>query len=279
MSPISIADSNNSSSTAHVEDDPLAAVNFDLSAAKAPVTAQRKQAVDAEAYIERPSIARANLAVSSSHSNGSEGEYADNLKDYSVLQQHVLFWDRDSDGTITPFETYRGFRDIGFSILFSILAALIINGGFSYVTRIAYSYIPDPFFRVYVGSIHLAKHGSDSGVYDREGRFVPQAFEDMFARWDTNNEGALSGAQLFNLIRGNRLAVDPFGWSAAVFEFGTTWLLLQKDGKVSKEDLRQTYDGSIFWRIREARQSGKGWDKGFGLRDLVDLGRHKLKSL
>ena len=56
-------------------------------------------------------------------------------------------------------------------------------------------------------------------------------------------------------------------WFAAVFEFGTTWLLLQKDGKVrlvfvppgrsvdvradavilikvTKEDLRRTYDVS-----------------------------------
>lgn len=89
-------------------------------------------------------------------------------------------------------------------------------------------------------------------------------------------------------------------WSAGVFEFGATWLLIQKDGKVSKEDLRQVYDvsnvsplsfldfashanaptppkGSIFWRIREARQNGKGWDKGFGIRDLVALGNRKLK--
>jgi hypothetical protein len=29
-----------------------------------------------------------------------------------------------------------------------------------------------------------------------------------------------------------------------MFEFGTTWLLLQKDGRVLKEDLRQTYDVS-----------------------------------
>lgn len=34
---------------------------------------------------------------------------------------------------------------------------LIIHGGFSYPTRLAYSYVPDPLFRVYVGSIHKAK--------------------------------------------------------------------------------------------------------------------------
>ncbi|KAM7213390.1 putative peroxygenase 3 [Rhypophila decipiens] len=263
-------------STAH--DDPLGNVNFDLSAANAPITAQRRQAIDAEAYIERPAIGRANLAPSTTHPNGSEGGYADNLKDYSVLQQHVIYWDRDNDGVIWPVDTYVGFRELGFNIFFSILAATIIHFGFSYPTRLGYSYIPDLFFRIYVGTIHKAKHGSDSGAYDCEGRFVPQAFEDMFARYDLRNEGALSGRQLFGLIKGNRVAVDPFGWFAAVFEFGTTWLLLQKDGKVSKEDLRQTYDGSVFWRVREARQNGKGWDKGFGLGDLVNLGNKKLKQ-
>jgi hypothetical protein len=31
-------------------------------------------------------------------------------------------------------------------------------------------------------------------------------------------------------------------WSAALFEWGTTWLLIQKDSKVYKEDLRAVYD-------------------------------------
>lgn len=33
-------------------------------------------------------------------------------------------------------------------------------------------------------------------------------------------------------------------WGAAFFEWVTTWLLVQKDGRVSKEDLRQMYDVS-----------------------------------
>lgn len=34
-------------------------------------------------------------------------------------------------------------------------------------------------------------------------------------------------------------------WGAAVFEFGTTWLLIQKDGKCYKEDVRGVYDVSL----------------------------------
>jgi len=69
----------------------------------------------------------------------------------------VRFWDRDNDGEIYPWHTFVGFRELGFNILFSIVAMLIIHGGFSYPTRLAYSWIPDPLFRVYVGSVHKAK--------------------------------------------------------------------------------------------------------------------------
>lgn len=75
----------------------------------------------------------------------------------TVLQQHCLFWDRDQDGQVYPWDTYIGFRDLGFNIAFSLLAMVIINTGFSYPTRLAHSWIPDPFFRVYLDSIHKAK--------------------------------------------------------------------------------------------------------------------------
>jgi hypothetical protein len=45
----------------------------------------------------------------------------------------------------------------------------------------------------------------------------------------------------------------------------TTWLLIQKDGKIYKDDLQGVYDGSLFWKIKEARDSGEGWSQGFGL--------------
>lgn len=38
-------------------------------------------------------------------------------------------------------------------------------------------------------------------------------------------------------------------WGAAVLEFGTTYLLLQQDGKVTKEDLRGVYDVGPLLRI------------------------------
>lgn len=74
-----------------------------------------------------------------------------------MLQQHVLFWDRDSDGIIWPSDTFAGFRDLGFNLLFSMLAVGIVHSGFSYPTRLGHSWIPDPFFRLYMDGIHKAK--------------------------------------------------------------------------------------------------------------------------
>ena len=58
---------------------------------------------------------------------------------------------------IYPWDTYNGFRDLGFNIIFSLLAVLVVNLSFAYPTRLGHSFIPDPWFRVYVDSIHKAK--------------------------------------------------------------------------------------------------------------------------
>ncbi|KAK1752878.1 putative peroxygenase 3 [Echria macrotheca] len=253
-------------------------LRFATTAPGCEATFNRPQAIAAESCISRPAIARANLAVSTEYPDGN-GSYAAPYEDYTVLQQHVLFWDRDRDGEIFPTDTYHGFRELGFSLFFSALSAFIIHFGFSYVTRLQYSYIPDPWFRIYVGGIHKAKHGSDSNTYDIEGRFVPQAFEDMFSKWDDGNKGRLSLSDLCRMVQGNRLAGDPFGWFAAIFEWGTTWLLLAgADGMISKEDVRRVYDGSIFWYIRSTRRQGGRWERGVGPRDIVRfVGGHTTK--
>jgi hypothetical protein len=107
---------------------------------------------------------------------------------------------------------------------------LIINLNFSYPTRLAHSVIPDLWFRVYVDSIYKAKvsffpsrgrmelmrvmqHGSDSGTYDPEGRFIPLHFEDMFAKYDRDQDGTLTLGELFEMMHGHRCAADPFGVS------------------------------------------------------------------
>lgn len=56
----------------------------------------------------------------------------------------------------------------------------LIHPTFSFFTLS--SWIPDPFFRIRVKSIHRARHGSDTGVYDSQGRFVSAKFEEIFEK-------------------------------------------------------------------------------------------------
>jgi len=187
--------------------------------------------------------------------------------DPTALQKHVAFFDRDNDHIIWPIDVYNGFRDLGFSVIFSV-GSFLISLFFSYPTSLAYSYLPDPYFRIYVNSIHKAKHGSDTGIYDSDGHLRPALFEELFDKFDKSGTGSLDVNELWLLLSKDRVAADPAGWSFAFMEWWTTWLLLQKDGRVWKEDLRQCYDGSLFWRIREDRMKEKGWRQGFGWGDF-----------
>ncbi|KAL5341420.1 Caleosin related protein-domain-containing protein [Aspergillus crustosus] len=219
------------------ENDSSQTQSIPVTSTHCPVTSKRIPATSIDPAIAIPGVARTNVVE-----GDTSPESMKEASDFTPMQQHILFWDRDHDNQIYPSDTYAGFRDLGFNPLFSLLAMLIINLNFSYPTRLAYSYLPDPRFRVYVGAIYKAKHGSDTGCYDPEGRFVPQHFEDLFAKFDGDRDGALKVGELWDLMCGNRCAVDPFGWGAAFFEWGTTWLLVQKDGKVYKDDLQGIYD-------------------------------------
>jgi len=82
------------------------------------------------------------------------------------------------------------------------------------------------------------------------------------------------------MLKRNRLAADPAGWTFAMMEWGSTWLLLQRGGRVQKEDLKSAYDGTLFWRLKAEREErektramGEEWkekndvgvERGYGL--------------
>ena len=144
-----------------------------------------------EKALYEPYMPRANLAVSVDTPEGTTKDgWAKQNQDRSTLQQvlhgsqfcscqtaltsprltlqHVLFFDRDRDDIIWPSDTFTGFHDLGYNVVWCITAVLIIHSGFSYFT--SDSWIPDPFFRLSVARMHRAKHGSDTGTYDTEVR-------------------------------------------------------------------------------------------------------------
>lgn len=161
--------------------------------------------------------ARASVVADREHPHGTvQGDWAAKHKSETAVQQHCSYFDQDGDGVIWPSDTYTACRNMGWGIFLSALAAIIINCNLSYPTQP--TWVPDPCFRIYVSNIHKCKHGSDSMSYDNEGRFRPQNFEDVFAKYDRGNKGGLDRSDLARFHKGQRMAMDFWGWSATGLE-------------------------------------------------------------
>ncbi|GJS72154.1 caleosin-related, EF-hand domain pair containing protein [Tanacetum coccineum] len=171
------------------------------------------------------------------------------IDDENVLRKHVAFFDRNNDGVIYPWETFQGFRAIGCGYLLSSVAAFFINVGLSGKTQPGKK-CPNLFFPIYIENIHMAKHGSDSGVYDNHGRFVPSKFEEIFVKYARTNSDALTANELDEFVKGNREPKDYGGWIGGLSEWKILYYLAKdKKGLLKKETVRAVYDGSLFEKM------------------------------
>lgn len=52
-------------------------------------------------------------------------------------------------------------------------------------------------------------------------------FDDIFAKYSSSPEqDYLTVSDTLRMLQGNRIVVDPFGWFAGVFEWGTLWYMV-----------------------------------------------------
>ncbi|KAK4264025.1 hypothetical protein QN277_029367 [Acacia crassicarpa] len=188
--------------------------------------------------------------------NSTPQEGVNNGEGQSVLQKHVSFFDRNKDGVIYPCETFQGFRAIGSGVFLSIASAAFIHLNLSFRTRPGK--FPFPLFPIEVKNIKLGKHGSDTGVYDKEGRFIPSKFEEIFRKHAHTHPDALTSDELKEMLKENRAPRDYQGWIASEGE----WKLLykfgkDKDGLLEKDTVRAVYDGTLFQLLEKQHNSQK----------------------
>ncbi|XP_073109913.1 probable peroxygenase 5 [Elaeis guineensis] len=195
-----------------------------------------------------------SLSTMSSSSLSSHGEEEEtNSGDLTPLQKHVAFFDRNNDGVIYPWETFQGCRAIGCGVALSTFSAFLVNGSLGPKTRTGK--IPSPLLPIYIKNIQKGKHGSDSGVYDSDGRFVPAKFEEMFKRHAHTNPNALTSKELDEMRQANRVPKDYKGWFASWTEWKILFVLCKdKDGLLHKETIRAVYDGSLFLTMEKERE-------------------------
>ncbi|KAK7308683.1 hypothetical protein VNO77_42303 [Canavalia gladiata] len=174
----------------------------------------------------------------------------------NVLQKHAAFFDKNQDGVIYPYETYQGLREIGSGILTSIGLALFINLALSQSTRPGK--FPSLLLPIEIKNIKLGKHGSDTGTYDSEGRFVPSKFEEIFSKHAHTHPNALTYDELKEMIKSNRQPKDLRGRIGSSVEWKILYNLAKdKNGLLQKETIRGVYDGSLFERLKKEHSAHK----------------------
>lgn len=162
------------------------------------------------------------------------------------LQKHVAFFDQNNDGVIHVSETYKGLRDLHLSKPLSALGAVFINAGLGSKTGEKFSDLT-----VNVKNIAGAKHDSDTDVFDEKGNFSAPKFEELFKKYDLDNDGALSKEEFLNFRNRNKESTAGAIGSKGEFDLLVTVAGEAKNETkvISKERMLDFYNGSLFYKI------------------------------
>lgn len=179
--------------------------------------------------------------------NPPSGTFAIPWDQMTALQRHAAYFDRDGDGYITPNETYQGLRALGYGEPASAGLAVTINAALGTSTS------GSPSLSISVAGITAGLHGSDTGIYNENGEFVSERFDDLFNQWDKDGDNALDEAEINDRINRDTDPRDVVGRTASRVEFKLLFDLAAEDGKISRERLYAFYDGTLFFDLEAAR--------------------------
>ena len=171
----------------------------------------------------------------------------------TALQKHVAFFDYDGDGYITVVVDYRGLRALGIDPFSASGFALAIN------TALGTSTMGYPSLTISLYDIDNGVHGSDTGIYDDEGNFVPEQFELLFDQWDLNGSDGLDPIELAARTIDDAELGDVFGVTGSVAEFGLLFAIAAEDGELSRDRMRGFYEGTLFYDLAEERADECWW--------------------
>ena len=161
----------------------------------------------------------------------------------SALQRHVSFFDYDADGYISVTDDYRGLRELDIWPGPAWAFALAINGALGTPT------MGYPSLTISIFGIDRGMHGSDTGIYDDAGNFVPQEFERLFDEWDKDGSDGLSAPELVARTIDEADLGDIFGLTASSAEFGLLFVIAAEDGEISRARMRGFYEGTLFYDL------------------------------
>lgn len=163
-----------------------------------------------------------------------------NILTENLIQKKLSFFKRTPGETITLYDSFHGFRILGFNLITSFILALIMNLYFAIDT---FNLKKRSFLSIRLEN--LDKYSSIKPSLIREN------FEKNWERIDTENTEKLRLYQLIAMYHSERLdtlIIHSF------LMFFLWWIAADQKGFVSKERAMQFFEGNLFERIETARK-------------------------
>ncbi|GBF87601.1 hypothetical protein Rsub_00312 [Raphidocelis subcapitata] len=220
---------------------------------------QMLEPTDLAKIIPQPGAPRADVVPSRERPEGHPAT----PRGRAPLLQHLDYFDLNKDGRITVIETWRALRYLRllwepFNTVLCFWLAVAFHLPLFWWTQDGW--FPSPLLTIQTRNaprVMRLLHGSSSKTLDGEGRFIPQAFEKLWASY-ARGATRMTPRDVAAAVYANASAANPFGAAYSAFQWGLAlWAFHDDDWCLRKNDVRGLYDGTAFYRL--ADRNGFPW--------------------